>query len=228
LKRKKRPPWRKKGPNRRSSARKERKSRRRRKRKELSVSGESLELKIIVGLGNPGKRYRYTRHNMGFAVIDALARARKCRFSRRRCRSLIARTGMGGCRILLAKPTTFVNLAGEAVACILRRTGAEPSELFVIADDVNLSFGKLRIRARGGDGGHKGLRSIISNVRTEEFPRLRVGVGSEDMPDDLTDYVLGGFSASETNELPDLLERCCRAVETIVFKGIERAMNEFN
>jgi PTH1 family peptidyl-tRNA hydrolase len=185
-------------------------------------------LKIIVGLGNPGKRYRNTRHNVGFAVIDALARARKCRFSRGRCRSLIARTEMGECRIMLAKPTTFVNLAGDAVACILRRTGAEPRELLVIADDVNLSFGKLRIRARGGYGGHKGLRSIISTVGTEEFPRLRVGVGSEDMPEDLTDYVLGEFAEHEAHELPDLLERCCRAVEAVVLNGVEQAMNEFN
>ncbi len=185
-------------------------------------------MKIIVGLGNPGKRYRHTRHNTGFAVVDALARARRCRFSRRRCRSLIARTDMAGCRVILAKPVTFVNLAGEAVACILRRAGAEPGELLVIADDVNLSFGKLRIRARGGDGGHKGLRSIISNVGTEEFPRLRVGVGSEDMPEDLTDHVLGEFSQGERNELPDLLGTCCRAVQTVMFKGIEPAMNEFN
>jgi len=185
-------------------------------------------LKIIVGLGNPGKRYRNTRHNMGFAVIDALARASKCRFSRRRCRSLVPRTEVGGCRVLLAQPTTFVNLAGEAVACILRRTGTQPRELLVIADDVNLSFGKLRIRARGGYGGHKGLRSIISNVGTEEFPRLRVGVGSEDMPEDLTDYVLGEFAEHEAHQLPDLLERCCRAVHTVVLEGIEQAMNEFN
>ena len=185
-------------------------------------------MKIIVGLGNPGKQYRNTRHNMGFIVVEALARAHRRRFTSRRCRCLIARTHMGGHKVVLAKPLTFVNLGGEAVACVLRRTEAEPGELLVIADDVNLSFGKLRIRARGGDGGHKGLRSIISHVRTEEFPRLRVGVGSEGMPEDLTEYVLGKLSEEEMDELPSLVERCCRAAETVVLKGIEQAMNEFN
>jgi len=105
---------------------------------------------------------------------------------------------------------------------------AELSDLLVVVDDVNLPFGELRIRTRGGDGGHKGLRSIIAHVSSEEFPRLRVGVGSDDLPEDLTEYVLGPFSEEEMKELPNLIETCCRAVDIIVVKGIELAMNEFN
>jgi PTH1 family peptidyl-tRNA hydrolase len=185
-------------------------------------------LKIIVGLGNPGREYENTRHNTGFAVVDRLARKHRSRFTYRRCRSLVAKTRIGGVDVLLAKPLTFVNLSGEAVACILRMAEAELSDLLVVLDDVNIPFNEVRIRAGGGDGGHKGLRSIIAQLSSEEFPRLRVGVGSDDLPEDLTEFVLGTFSEEERDKLPDLVETCCRAVETLVVKGIERAMNEFN
>jgi PTH1 family peptidyl-tRNA hydrolase len=185
-------------------------------------------LKIIVGLGNPGREYENTRHNTGFAVVDGLARKHRCRFTSRRCRSLVAKTRIGGVEVLLAKPLTFVNLSGEAVACILRMAEAELSDLLVVSDDVNIPFNEVRIRRRGGDGGHKGLQSIIAHVSSGEFPRLRVGVGSDDLPEDLTEFVLGTFAEEEMDELPNLVETCCRAVETLVVKGVERAMNEFN
>ena len=185
-------------------------------------------MKIIVGLGNPGREYENTRHNTGFAVVDRLARKHRSRFSSRRCRSLVAKTRIGGVEVLLAKPLTFVNLSGEAVACILGMAEAGLGDLLVVLDDVNIPFNEVRIKARGGDGGHKGLQSIIAHVSSEEFPRLRVGVGSDDLPEDLTEFVLGTFSDAETNELPNLVETCCRAVETLVVKGVERAMNEFN
>jgi len=185
-------------------------------------------LKIIVGLGNPGREYENTRHNTGFAVVDRLARKHRARFTSRRCRSLVAKTRIGGVEVLLAKPLTFVNLSGEAVACMLRMAEAELSDLLVVLDDVNIPFNEVRIKARGGDGGHKGLESIIGHVSSEEFPRLRVGVGSDDLPEDLTEFVLGTFSEEEMDELPNLVETCCRAVETLVVKGVERAMNEFN
>ena len=207
---------------------KRRKKRRRLRRKRDNVSGESLELKIIVGLGNPGREYENTRHNAGFAVVDGLARKHRSRFSSKRCRSLVAKTRIGGVEVLLAKPLTFVNLSGEAVECILHMADAELSDLLVVVDDANIPFSEMRIRARGGDGGHKGLRSIIAHVSSEEFPRLRVGVGSDDLPEDLTEFVLGTFSEAETDELPNLIDTCCRAVETLVVKVIERAMNEFN
>lgn len=186
-------------------------------------------MKVIVGLGNPGKAYGNTRHNVGFAVVDALAEARQAGFNVRLCRSLVARICMSDQEVVLIKPLTFMNLSGEAVACMLDRTDTEPPDLLVIGDDVNLPFGTLRIRACGGDGGHKGLRSIILHLATEEFPRLRVGVGSGEMPEeDLTDFVLDDFSDDEINELPNVVERCCRAVETVVANGISQAMNEFN
>ena len=185
-------------------------------------------MKVIVGLGNPGAEYQNSRHNAGSAVVDGLARKHRCRFTLKRCRSLIARADIGGCDVLLAKPLTFVNLSGEAVACLLRTAGAEPSHLLVVLDDVSLPFGKVRVRARGGDGGHRGLRSIIEHVSSEEFPRLRVGIGSDELPGDLTDFVLGTFSEDEMDELPNLIETGCRAAETFVVKGVEHAMNEFN
>ena len=211
----------------------ERKAKRRNRPRRLtrgrdSATGENLDLKIIVGLGNPGREYETTRHNTGYAVVDGLARKHRSRFTVKRCRSLIARTNIGERDALLAKPLTFVNLSGEAVACMLRVAEAELSDLLVVVDDVNLPFGELRLRARGGDGGHKGLRSIIAHVSSEEFPRLRVGVGSDELPEDLTEFVLGPFSEREIKELPNVVETCCRAVETIMVDGIERAMNEFN
>lgn len=208
--------------------RKREKERRRLRRRRDNASGESLELKIIVGLGNPGREYENTRHNAGFAVVDGLARKHRSRFSLKRCRSLVARADIGGREVLVAKPLTFVNLSGEAVACILRMAEAELSDLLVVVDDVNIPFNEVRIRMRGGDGGHKGLRSVIEHVSSEEFQRLRVGVGSDDLPEDLTEFVLGTFSEDEMDELPNLVETCCRAVETLVVKGVERAMNEFN
>jgi len=192
------------------------------------VNGESLELKLLVGLGNPGEQYQNSRHNIGFAVIDELARKHRARFTLKRCRSLVARTEIGGCSVLLAKPLTFVNVSGTAVACLIRWMAVETSDLLVVLDDVNLPFGKVRIRPRGGDGGHKGLRSIIEHVSSEEFPRLRVGVGSEALPDDLTDFVLGAFTEDEMDEIPAVVETCCRAAETLVVRGTGYAMNEFN
>jgi PTH1 family peptidyl-tRNA hydrolase len=192
------------------------------------VNGESLELKVLVGLGNPGEQYQNSRHNIGFAVIDELARKHRARFTLKRCRSLVARTKIGGRGVLLAKPLTFVNLSGTAVGCLIRWMKVEPSDLLVVLDDVNLPFGKVRIRPRGSDGGHKGLRSIIEHVSSEEFPRLRVGVGSDTLPHDLTDFVLGTFTEDETDEIPAVVETCCRAAETLVIKGTDCAMNEFN
>jgi PTH1 family peptidyl-tRNA hydrolase len=207
-----------------------RKRRRKRSRSRRRSSGpcENLTLKIIVGLGNPGEEYKNTRHNAGFAVVDALARAHRCTFTVRRCRSLIARTHIGDSVLVLVKPRTFVNLSGEAVECVLRMTESAPADLLVIADDASLPFGTVRIRARGSDGGHKGLRSIIAHVCTEEFARLRIGIGSEEMPEELTDFVLSAFSEDETDELPNVIERCCQAIETAITEGIEQAMNEFN
>ncbi len=192
------------------------------------MNGESLELKVLVGLGNPGEQYQNSRHNIGFAVIDELARKHRARFTLKRCRSLVARTDIGGCSVVLAKPLTFVNLSGAAVACLMRWMEVEPADVLVILDDVNLPYGKVRIRPRGSDGGHKGLRSIIEHIVSEEFPRLRVGVGSEPLPDDLTDFVLGTFTEDEMDEMPTVVETCCRAAEIFVVKGTDCAMNEFN
>jgi len=192
------------------------------------VKREGIELKVLVGLGNPGEQYQNSRHNIGFAVIDELARKHRARFTLKRCRSLVARTEIGGRSVMLAKPLTFVNLSGTAVVCLIRWVEVEPTDLLVILDDVNIPFGKVRIRPRGSDGGHKGLRSIIEHISSEEFPRLRVGIGSEALPDDLTDFVLGTFTEDEMDEIPAVVETCCRAAETFVVRGTGCAMNEFN
>jgi peptidyl-tRNA hydrolase, PTH1 family len=164
-------------------------------------------LKFIVGIGNPGRKYEGTRHNVGFRALDRL-RARDLKDA------------------VLVKPDTFVNNTGEAVAEILRKQGAVPRDLLIVCDDVNLAFGKLRLRDSGGPGGHHGLESVIAAAGTEDFPRLRIGVGSEGMPkDDLTDYVLGRFSTEEEKALEGILEKAASVCESWVKEGFGGATN---
>jgi PTH1 family peptidyl-tRNA hydrolase len=184
-------------------------------------------VKLIVGLGNPGKEYQGTRHNVGFEVIDTLARRHGIRLRKRLCKALIGEGTIGGEHVTLAKPLTFMNLSGEAVAELAHRYRLETQDIIVITDDVNLPLGRLRIRTRGSSGGHKGLRSIIQSIGSEDFPRIRIGIGQPEQTN-MVDFVLSRFSRSERRIVREAIERAADAVEVILAEGIEQAMNRFN
>jgi len=186
-------------------------------------------MKLIVGLGNPGRKYRDTRHNIGFAVVDELARRQDAVFESAPAEALMARArrlGDGGC--LLLKPLTFMNLSGFAVSEVARYFRVALPDILIVADDISLPLGRLRARPRGSDGGHKGYRSIIEQLGTPEFARLRVGVGRGDPRRDLADHVLAGFDPEECAVAEAAVGRAADAVELFTADGIEAVMNRFN
>ena len=185
-------------------------------------------MKLIAGLGNPGRRYQQTRHNIGFAVVDELARRFDAAFEVGRANALTARTGTGAGAVLIAKPLTMMNLSGEAVGGLAHFFKIVPSDIIVVADDVNLPLGRLRLRANGSAGGHNGFKSIIASLSTDLFPRLRVGVGRGDPRRDLADHVLARFDQDEAEDVERAIARAADAVETFLAEGIEVAMNRFN
>jgi PTH1 family peptidyl-tRNA hydrolase len=185
-------------------------------------------VRIVVGLGNPGRRYEGTRHNIGFAVADEVARRHGLEFDSGRANTLTARRGRGPASLLVVKPLTMMNLSGEAVAGVAGFYKIEPPAVLVVADDVNLPLGRLRLRARGTAGGHNGFRSIIECLGTGEFPRLRVGVGRGDPRRGLADHVLARFDGDERDEVERTIARAADAVETFLAEGIEAAMNRYN
>ncbi|MBI2844106.1 MAG: aminoacyl-tRNA hydrolase [Armatimonadetes bacterium] len=167
-----------------------------------------------------------TRHNVGFEVVDTLARRHKTRIARRLGRVLVARATINGREVILAKPQTYMNLSGEAVAYIARREKIDPSEILIVYDDMALQLGRIRIRPEGSSGGHKGMKSIIERLGTQEFPRLRVGIGSADRG--AVEHVLSKFSRNEVPIAREAVQRAADAVETILGEGIEPAMNLYN
>lgn len=185
-------------------------------------------MKIITGLGNPGPRYQNTRHNLGFEVLDRLAARMSAAFSREKHKGLLAEAAHEYRRVLLVKPQTFMNNSGACVAPLMRSANCEPEELLVIADDVNLPLGKLRFRAGGSAGGHKGLKSIIERTGGGTFHRLRLGVGDNRNSDDLADHVLSRFPPEERAEADETAERAVGAALCWMAEGIERAMCDFN
>lgn len=186
-------------------------------------------MKLIVGLGNPGRRYRDTRHNIGFAVVDLLAERHGAAFESAPGEALMARVrGLGTGGSLLVKPLTFMNLSGFAVSEVARYFRIDLGDMLVVADDVSLALGRLRARPRGSDGGHKGFRSIIGQFGSQEFARLRVGVGRGDPCRDLADHVLAGFEADERPVIDAATARAADAGELFVTDGIEAVMNRFN
>jgi PTH1 family peptidyl-tRNA hydrolase len=188
---------------------------------------------LVVGLGNPGRRYERTRHNVGFRVAEHL-RARwrlpepEERFDARFARGRVA--ALGGLDVGVLEPQTFMNASGASVAGALRRLPVEdPSrEVLIVLDDADLPFGRLRLRASGGDGGHRGLADVIAHLGTRELPRLRFGIGRPALPMETADFVLARFSAEEEEALRGHLERAAEAVETFLTAGIAAAMNRFN
>ncbi len=185
-------------------------------------------MKLIVGLGNPGRKYHRTRHNVGFAVADELARRADEAFEHGRPDALTARVGIGRDAVLLAKPLTMMNLSGEAVAGLAHYYRVESADIFVVADDVNLPLGRLRIRSGGSAGGHNGFRSIIQYLGTQDFPRLRVGVGRGDPRRDLADHVLARFDQDEEAAAAQAVARAADAIEVFLDGGVAAAMNQFN
>jgi PTH1 family peptidyl-tRNA hydrolase len=185
-------------------------------------------VKLIVGLGNPGSEYRETRHNIGFLVIDELARRWNTDRSREQFEALIVKTVAHDQPVMLVKPLTFMNLSGHAVANLAGYYKVEPADVFAITDDVALPLGRLRARREGGAGGHNGLKSMIAQLGTEGFPRVRVGVGRGDDRRDLADHVLGRFEANERETVVAAVLRAADATEMFLRDGIERVMNAFN
>jgi PTH1 family peptidyl-tRNA hydrolase len=180
---------------------------------------------VIVGLGNPGKSYVRHRHNVGFRVVDELAREAGCSWKDNRKKAMLCEAGIGETTVVLAKPQTFMNLSGHAVEPVLRRLNADAGRMIVIHDDLDLAAGKARIKVGGGDGGHKGVRSIADSLRFRDFIRIRLGIGRPPAGTSAEDFVLSSFSEAEEDLLKDLVQIGCRAVHLIVKHGVEQAQN---
>jgi PTH1 family peptidyl-tRNA hydrolase len=185
-------------------------------------------MKIVVGLGNPGPRYQGTRHNVGFDVIDSLARGPGVGRSQSRFQAQVAEWLEGMEKVLLVKPDTFMNLSGRCVRQVVDFYQASVSDVLVVCDDVNLPLGRLRVRARGTHGGHNGLRDVQAHLGTTEYARLRIGVGAAQESGELVDHVLGRFRPSERPVIDDAVALAAQAVVCWITRGTEACMNQFN
>ena len=184
---------------------------------------------LAVFLGNPGPRYEGTRHNAGFMAGDALAKAKGAAINKARFRALTATVDIGGEKLMLMKPQTYMNLSGEAVAQAVKFYKIAPDHVIVVSDEVSLPIGKLRVRAKGSAGGHNGLKSIISCLGTEDFPRIRIGVGAPPHPDyDMADWVLSSFRNQDAEDMAKAAARAAEAVECYIRSGPEKTMNLYN
>ena len=184
---------------------------------------------LIVGLGNPGDNYSKTRHNVGFRAIDALAKSLGARVDRAKFRGLYGQTVFEGNKLILLKPQTFMNNSGLSVMDAARFYKLPPERVIVLFDDISLDVGRLRVRADGSAGGHNGIKSIIGCLNSQDFPRVKIGVGAKPHPDyDLADWVLSNFSASEEKALAPAIERAGEAALAILKDGVPAAANRFN
>lgn len=183
---------------------------------------------VVVGLGNPGSKYRDTRHNVGFSVIDLLSERTKTKVNKIKFKSLYGEANIGGEKVLLVKPQTYMNNSGESVLEISNFFKVPVENIIVIMDDIDIDFSALKIRRKGSAGSHNGMKSIISLLRDENFPRVKIGVGRPQEGRDLSDFVLGRFSKSEEVEMKDTLDRAADAVECIVREGVSDSMNKYN
>ena len=187
-------------------------------------------MRLIVGLGNPGREYRETRHNVGFMVVDEIARRHNLTLAMAPSQipdAMIAKK-FGRDAVVVAKPLTFMNNSGEAVAALARYYDVPIGDLLIVIDEVALPFGRLRARARGSAGGHNGLKSVVARLGTTEFARLRLGVGRGDARKDLADHVLSKFEADEQSALGEFIARAADAAEMFAVDGIEKVMNTYN
>lgn len=183
---------------------------------------------IIAGLGNPTKEYDKTRHNVGFSVIDVLADRYNMDVSERKHKAFCGRGAVEGQKVVLMKPQTFMNLSGESIRAAMDFYKADPEDVLIIYDDVSLEPGQLRIRQKGSAGGHNGIKNIISHLGTQEFPRIKVGVGAKPPRMDLADYVLSRFSQGEQKLMEEAFKEAAEAAVMIMTEGLDRAMNHFN
>ena len=196
---------------------------------EVKIGNWKLEM-LIVGLGNPGLEYEWSRHNLGWMLIDKLARDARTEIKRRECSSLVGRAEIEGLKVELIKPQTFMNLSGEAVACLVakHKLTAPAGSLLVISDDLALPFGAIRLRARGSAGGHNGLKSIIGALGSDEFTRLRIGIQPDHPVTDVKSFVLDPFPRSVRVQVEEILDRSAAAVRVILRDGVLKAMAEYN
>ncbi|MDO4169655.1 MAG: aminoacyl-tRNA hydrolase [Lachnospiraceae bacterium] len=185
-------------------------------------------MKVIVGLGNPDKKYHGTRHNIGFQAMDYLADKYRIAIDTKKHKGLIGKGFIEGQKVLLVKPMTYMNLSGECLRQIMDFYKLEPEDFIVIYDDINLDVGQLRIRKKGSAGGHNGIKSIIAHLGSQEFPRIRIGVGEKPKEYDLADYVLGRFSKQELEIYDQLMPNIAGATELMIWDDIDQAMNLYN
>jgi len=192
-------------------------------------------MKLIVGLGNPGRDYANNRHNVGFKCVDVFAREHGISLMQRRALSKLGTGEVSGKKIVLAKPQTFMNLSGEAVSALVRRYKLSAKDILVIYDDLDLPLGKIRIREKGSSGGHNGLKSVISHLGTQDFPRIRVGIAPAEGSDttaapkvDAIEHVLSDFTEAEKTVMREVYAKVAAAIECILTEGIAAAMNKYN
>ncbi len=192
-------------------------------------------MKLIIGLGNPGKEYAHNRHNVGFRCINRLAKLHSINVKQHQCQSQIGVSTIVGMKVLLAKPKTYVNLSGNAVSQLMRKHGISTSDLVIIYDDLDLPLGKMRIRPNGSSGGHRGIKSIIAALGTQDFCRIKIGIGRPNATDETdhdtdtaVDHVLSDFNREEEQLIKPAISRAAEAVECIIAEDITTAMNKFN
>ena len=185
-------------------------------------------MKAVIGLGNPGRDYAGTRHNIGFDTITALTDKYNLRLSEKRFKGLCGDGIIAGQRVIFVQPQTYMNLSGECVRAVTDFYKLEPEDIIIICDDINLDVGRLRIRKKGSAGGHNGLKNIILHLGTDEFPRIRVGVGAKTEGQDLVKHVLGRFGNEEEEVIREAIKNAASAVEEWLSEGIDSAMNKFN
>jgi len=193
------------------------------------VFGKNSESWLIVGLGNPGKQYERTRHNCGFRAVDFLADKLGCKIDKSKFQGLYGTVNYGGKKLYLLKPQTFMNLSGRSVLQLSAYFSIPPQRIIVMFDDISLEPGRLRVRPNGSAGGHNGIKSIISELGSQDFPRVKIGVGAKAHPEqDLADWVLSSFSASEEKALVSALENAGNAALCIIDKSVAEAANRYN
>lgn len=197
-------------------------------KKKSDVSVGSVEF-MIVGLGNPGKQYEGTRHNAGFMALDAIAEKHHGEVKRVKFKGLTGECRIAGKKVLLLKPSTFMNLSGQSVQEAMKFYKLPPEQVLILFDDINLEPGKLRVRRKGSDGGHNGMKNIIYLAGSDQFPRVKIGVGQKPHPEyNLADWVLSRFSKADMEALAPALENAAKAAEVIVSGDIDKAMGLFN
>mgnify|MGYP001073566147 CR=1 FL=1 len=182
----------------------------------------------IIGLGNPGMQYAATRHNVGFEVIERFAYENSIDINKKKHKALIGEGLVGGKKVILAKPQTYMNLSGQSVIEIMNWYKVERSHIIIIYDDISLPIGNIRIRTKGSAGGHNGIKSIITHLNSDEFLRVKVGVGEKPPGWDLADYVLSRFAKNEIGEIVECVKMASEATDAILKEGINKAMNKYN